>query len=209
MIFEQLTEEIPESGAIILQAVADRAQQLFAERIANSITVDENGCWLWNRFTDRNGYGRASVCGKYILAHRLMFNLLVGPIPEDRPEIDHLCRVRNCCNPDHLEPVTREENMRRVAAANTCCRRGHSYADHAFVNSKGDRECRICSQRVKSESQRRLRDTGVGPRASWTECIRGHELSGSNLIVNKSGSRECRLCKNERQRLRRRRSAKS
>lgn len=75
-------------------------------------TVDNNGCWIWGRFTLPNGYGQLTVKGKRTLAHRYMYEKHVGPIP-DGLVIDHLCRVRNCVNPDHLEPVTHTENQRR------------------------------------------------------------------------------------------------
>lgn len=77
------------------------------------VEVDESGCWLWTASTN-HGYGHFWVSpdvGK-VYAHRYAYELLVGPIP-DGLEIDHLCKVRNCVNPEHLEPVTKEENWRR------------------------------------------------------------------------------------------------
>lgn len=70
--------------------------------------VDE--CWLWIGAVQSSGYG--SFQGQ--LAHRFAHELLVGPIP-DGHQVDHLCRVRLCVNPDHLEAVTAEENVRRTA----------------------------------------------------------------------------------------------
>lgn len=71
------------------------------------------GCWLWNRKIRKDGYGIKST-GKHtaIRAHRWVYEDLVGPIPEGL-ELDHLCNNPPCVNPDHLEPVTHEENMRR------------------------------------------------------------------------------------------------
>lgn len=75
------------------------------------------GCWLWTRRLDRDGYGQlAGPDGKQIAAHRLSYIRAKGPIL-DGLEIDHLCRVRRCINPDHLEAVTHAENMRRAARA--------------------------------------------------------------------------------------------
>ncbi len=71
-------------------------------------------CWLWNAHLDREGYGGFSVGGMSVPAHRWAYEFCVGPIP-DGLTIDHLCRVHNCQNPDHLEPVTRRENVRRGA----------------------------------------------------------------------------------------------
>jgi hypothetical protein len=69
-------------------------------------------CWRWTACTS-NGYGRFSVKRQPVLAHRFAYELLVGPIPEGL-ELDHLCRNRWCVNPDHLEPVTHDENVRRA-----------------------------------------------------------------------------------------------
>ena len=78
--------------------------------------VDKAGqdeCWLWTaNKTAPNGHGRFLGPGGQVMAHRFAYELLVGPIPEGLV-IDHLCRVRLCVNPAHLEPVTAEENIRR------------------------------------------------------------------------------------------------
>lgn len=74
-------------------------------------------CWLWTRCRDGHGYGQFVLRDqKKVLAHRFAYELVVGPIPEGL-DIDHLCRVRLCCNPAHLEPVTRSENLYRGWAA--------------------------------------------------------------------------------------------
>lgn len=83
------------------------------DRIAESITINEDGCWEWRGHTQANGYGSMSVNGRPQRTHRIAYEEYVGPIPAGL-EIDHLCRNRSCCNPKHLEPVTRAENMRRA-----------------------------------------------------------------------------------------------
>src|SRR6188472_1096483 len=65
----------------------------------------ETPCWVWNGAVRTTGYGQFSRC---TFAHRLSYETHVGPIP-DGLDIDHLCGVRLCVNPDHLEPVTRAE----------------------------------------------------------------------------------------------------
>lgn len=96
------------------------------------------GCWLWAGYCDPKGYGRTSSGWK--LVHRVVFSVLVGPIPEGF-ELDHVCHNRDltcpgdvtcihrrCCNPAHLEPVSREENIARMAAHNAAigrCVNGH------------------------------------------------------------------------------------
>jgi len=88
--------------------------------------VVPDGCWLWQGPLSPNGYGRTSKW----YAHRAMYEILMGPIPP-RLVIDHLCRVRRCVNPDHMEVVTRGENVLRGetvsarAARQTHCKRGH------------------------------------------------------------------------------------
>ena len=70
-------------------------------------------CWLWEGSLLPDGYGNARWPGQTTtLVHRIAYELWVAPIPEDL-EIDHLCFVRNCINPEHLEPVTKAENARR------------------------------------------------------------------------------------------------
>lgn len=70
-------------------------------------------CWVWQRAVNENGYGR--MPGNQA-AHRVYFERERGPVP-DGLEIDHLCRVRACVRPDHMEAVTHAENVRRMYAA--------------------------------------------------------------------------------------------
>lgn len=86
------------------------------DRIADRITIDSNGCWIWQGCCNRGGYGQVNAGDKTRLTHRVTYEHYVGPVP-DGLELDHLCRVRRCCNPDHLEPVTRSENMLRSPIA--------------------------------------------------------------------------------------------
>jgi len=76
-------------------------------------SVMPNGCWNWIGFLDRNGYG---ICGRGVnnekYAHRAVYRYFRGTIPKGMT-LDHLCRNRSCVNPDHLEPVTLKENVRR------------------------------------------------------------------------------------------------
>lgn len=83
---------------------------------ARVMPVPESGCWIWTGELNRNGYGRVWRLGRRVMAHRAMYELLVGPIPEGLV-LDHLCRVRCCVNPKHLEPVTVRENTIRGEAA--------------------------------------------------------------------------------------------
>lgn len=76
----------------------------------------DSPCWVWQRALDKQGYGCAWSEQRLRGAHRVIYELLVGPIP-DGLELDHLCRVPACVNPDHLEPVSRSENIRRGLGA--------------------------------------------------------------------------------------------
>jgi len=75
--------------------------------------VDAAGdCWVWTGSKDRAGYGRTWRSTAPFPAHRVAYELLVGPIPAGLV-IDHLCRNPACVNPDHLEPVTHRVNILR------------------------------------------------------------------------------------------------
>lgn len=101
-----------------------------------------DSCWLWTASTN-NGYGQFNSSNG-TLAHRYAYELANGPIPAGL-HIDHLCRVRTCVNPIHLEAVTPAENNRRVALNRTHCRHGHPYSgDNLFLRKDGRRECRTC-----------------------------------------------------------------
>ena len=85
-------------------------------------TADVAACWVWTGRLNDDGYGVLDMSWrgggpKLRSAHRLAYELLVGPIP-DGLELDHLCFVRSCVNPAHLEPVTHAENLRRAARRN-------------------------------------------------------------------------------------------
>lgn len=120
------------------------------------VKVDKSGdCWLWTARLKPDGYGifkNKLPDGRwiYVYAHRFAYESVRGPIP-DGLTIDHLCRVRNCVNPDHLEPVTRNENMRRSRKAE--CRRGHSRALVGSPNSC----CRACETGTRWALKRRRR----------------------------------------------------
>lgn len=82
-----------------------------SQRRGPDYTIDENGCWIWQRGLTYKGYGACNRDG-FQTAHRWYYAQLVGQIPEGM-QLDHLCRVRACVNPGHLEPVTAGENTRR------------------------------------------------------------------------------------------------
>ena len=122
----------------------------FAEKVA---LPNDDGCMLWLGALDMpGGYGRFRVGTKTDMAHRVSYVLHVGPIPEGLP-LDHLCRVRRCVAPDHLEAVSMQVNTLRGAtitaanAAKTHCPAGHSYSpENTRITRDGRRRCRTCDR---------------------------------------------------------------
>lgn len=125
----------------------------------------DGGCWVWPGAT-ASGYGRIAWRedgeAHWAAVHRVVWQELRGEIPEGA-DLDHLCHDpsqcaaakecphRKCCNPDHLEPVSRKENLARggtIPAANavtTHCPAGHPYeGDNVFKDKEGRRYCREC-----------------------------------------------------------------
>ncbi len=130
-----------------------------------------SGCWLWTASCFRSGYGLAWSEGKNKGAHRVVYEHLRGPVPSGL-ELDHLCRVRSCVNPDHLEPVTRRENVLRgtspmaFSAKQTHCLRGHELSGgNLRVESNGSRRCKSCD----NARCRRRNATGYIPPCRRTE----------------------------------------
>ena len=110
-----------------------------------------DGCWLWKAYISTSGYGQFTISRRHYPAHRVSYELLVGRIPEGL-EVDHLCRVRHCVNPDHLEPVTRLENIRRgICKRNlTHCLRGHEFTEsNTYIQKNGCRRCRTCKKQMQ------------------------------------------------------------
>lgn len=107
-------------------------------------TVREGDCLMWTGAVTENGYGQAFYDGKPRSAHRAAYLATIGPIPDDLT-IDHLCRHKLCINPEHMELVTRGENVRRWAASITQCPQGHDYSpENTYVTRDGWRQCKTC-----------------------------------------------------------------
>lgn len=115
--------------------------------------MDDRGCWEWvGNIT--GGYGQFSVDARPTVAHRVAYELLVGPIPRGL-EVDHLCFNKTCVNPQHLEPVTRHENLKRRSARRMLCKYGHPLEQQ--VTHPEWRFCRTCARRMWRDYQRKIR----------------------------------------------------
>jgi hypothetical protein len=134
-----------------------------AERIEASVTrIPDSGCWVWDKALTKLGYARIFHNGKARHAHKVSYETFVGDVP-DGLELDHTCKVRCCVNPDHLEPVTHYENMRRssvwqVRKNKTHCQRGHELSEENRYTapSLGNKYlCRAC---------KRMREQGLLPK---------------------------------------------
>ena len=116
-------------------------------------------CWLWARPLQPTGYGAFRIGGKSVFAHRFSYELMVGPIPHPLT-IDHLCRVRACVNPDHLEAVTLKVNVLRgmnpaaINARKMTCQKGHPFSKRA----NGTRGCYLCQQEGRLRWRRENRE---------------------------------------------------
>lgn len=108
-------------------------------------------CWLWTAYVRRDGYGTFGVSGQKLMAHRVSYECLTGSIPSGL-QLDHLCRVRHCVNPAHLEPVTLQINISRGLAGahqriKTHCPQGHQYnEENTYHYADGSRHCRTCQR---------------------------------------------------------------
>jgi hypothetical protein len=128
------------------------------------ITINDNGCWVWNGTKHEDGYGLISIGGKREYAHRVMYQLFVGPVNNNR-ELDHLCRNPACCNPSHLEAVSSRENSLRgnhplfVVHRERRCREGHDLTlpENVYTRADGRARCRICAVERQRERRRQKR----------------------------------------------------
>lgn len=123
-------------------------------------------CWLWQAGA-RRGYGAFWLSGRQLGAHRIAYEMLIGPVPDDL-HLDHLCRTPACVNPAHLEPVTCRENLLRspvtlqgTNARKTYCDHGHEFTPENTYEWRGSRICRKCRTRRGSEYRSRYGRQGT------------------------------------------------
>ena len=122
------------------------AKKSTIERFLNKIKINEKGCWIWTGNVSNKGYGRFRFEGHKGYAHIFSFQYFNGPIPKGH-EVDHLCRDSLCSNPDHLDAVTHNINVKRGLAGikRTHCKRGHLMDQaNSMFEKNGRRHCRTC-----------------------------------------------------------------
>jgi hypothetical protein len=128
--------------------MSDHKQSLFMKKVS----VNSKGCWIWTGYVNKTGYGCFHGHGnKTIRAHKFGYEMKNGPVPMGL-QLDHLCRVKKCVNPDHLEAVTAKINSNRapvigfkINEMKTECPKGHIYnKENTYIGANGWRKCRTC-----------------------------------------------------------------
>jgi len=142
-------------------AASGRRRKSVQERLKARIEDRPSGCWERTGYRDRNGYGRIKINGRKVQAHRAAFEAFVGPIPDWADDLDHTCGNRGCIKPEHLQPVTHRENMRRTRRDH--CPNGHRYTPrNTRTDTSGRRHCRTC-ERDRAKRARGRRSGGDFP----------------------------------------------
>ena len=154
-------------GSIIIARYSKLTAQILRDsehKFWKSVVRTPNKCWKWPRSLDKDGYGSFKNNNKISRAHRFSYELFYGKIPSTLV-IDHLCRNKNCVNPDHLDLVTPRENILRGNTGHhtnqlrgkdhphgkkTHCSNGHEYnKKNTYLRPKGGRNCRVCHKEVE------------------------------------------------------------
>lgn len=162
-------------------------------------------CWRWLGPVNSSGYGTANLVGGRTVAHRAVYELLVGSVPPEM-QLDHMChnedaacpggecRHRLCVNPAHLVIATPRENVSRgktppaLNLAKETCPNGHPYARR---DRRGWRKCPTCDL-ARQEAKRRA--AGIpASRVGSSHCRHGHEYTPENTRWSK-GYRYCKAC---------------
>lgn len=148
-------------------------------------------CWLWIAPCGKRRYGATSYRGKSVEAHRMVYTMFRGDIPMGLT-LDHLCRNRKCVNPEHLEPVTIQENIRRAVKfiqRSNYCRNGHKLtAGNTFVLIRGShqyRRCKACDTLQRKEAEVR------GKKRFTKSCDKCGKSYGTRYSTQRFCSRDC------------------
>jgi len=174
-----------------------RARKHPVIRFVPKVAFADSGCWIWEGAKGPTGYGFFMWDGGR-LAHRFAYAQWVGPLI-DGMQIDHLCRVTSCVNPEHLEQVPplvnvhRSESPAMFASRRSTCLNGHEWtAESTYRDGRGKR-CRICHRESAVAKRAQERGRPLIPNAAKSHCPQGHEYTAENTYTNR-GSRQCRAC---------------
>jgi hypothetical protein len=184
-------------GFALTDLTEDAQAERLRKRFMRKVIVGPGDCWSWTGCLDPKGYGRFHTRGTGRLAHRVAYELFVGPIPSGLT-LDHTCHSsavsvcsggascvhRSCVNPEHLEAITQRENILRGRIVNhptlTHCPQNHPYDDkntywRETPNGTPTRHCRICS-RASGARYRARRRSALIERLSALEERVGADL---------------------------------
>ena len=120
---------------------------------------NEDECWIWQGPKTPNGYGKhkAGPGKSDRVIHRIVWEHFNDREIGEGLQLDHLCRNRLCCNPQHFEEVTGSENTKRQDHANrrkTTCPKGHEYTeDNTRITPAGKRVCKTCDKIRKQSNE--------------------------------------------------------
>ena len=161
------------------------------ERVLRRSERVESGCWLYQGSLDSGGYSCLRIGQRNDRGHRITWQAANGEIPEGK-HIDHLCRIRSCVNPEHLEPVTVRENtfMRALWVGDlpkqTHCPNGHEMTPENIYHrpDNGSRQCRACIRNRSKKQLVKLREATVRRQQErGNVCRNGHEMTPENTYA--------------------------
>lgn len=190
-----------------VQLPSSRRELSLADRLTAGLVRMPNECLEWTGVVNEAGYGRIWVNNKWVLTHRLAWELMNGPIPDGLCVLHH-CDNPPCCNAEKClflgtradNNADREAKGRNYWSNITHCKRGHPFDEtNTYVDPRGRRGCRKCWA-----ARRRVR-LGEPPNAEdrrkklKTHCPAGHPYDEANTYVTASGKRHCKACKRVRE----------
>ncbi len=142
-----------------IERLPQRMQMLITSNLVGT------GCWLWNGGLNEDGYGTTTLNSRTMGAHRAVTLILTGSVG---PELDHLCRTRNCVNPSHMESVTHRVNVLRglgIAAKyaqRTHCKHGHEFTPENTYRKGHARICVLCKKEKNEKSYVKINGPRTG-----------------------------------------------